>query len=112
MGTTECETLSLKKIVALKLICLVLDEIAKLEWFKFEEVDKVAPVVEFVGNLVKEPRPPEETRNLFIVKILNLYIILLCTHLYQTSFQYLSITCNASIAFVVFIFKFRETFSK
>ena len=33
-----------------------------------------------------------------IVKILNLYIILLCTHLYHTSFQYLSITCNAFIA--------------
>ena len=27
-----------------------------------------------------------------IVKILNLYIILLCTHLYHTSFRYLSIT--------------------
>ena len=30
-----------------------------------------------------------------IVKILNLSIILLCTHLYHTSYQYLSITCNA-----------------
>ena len=34
----------------------------------------------------------------FIIKILNLYIILLCTHLYQTSFRYLFITCNAFIA--------------
>ena len=33
-----------------------------------------------------------------IVKILNLYIILLCTHLYHSSFQYLSINCNAFIA--------------
>ena len=33
-----------------------------------------------------------------IVKILNLYIILLCTHLYHSSFQYLSITFNAFIA--------------
>ena len=31
-----------------------------------------------------------------IVKILNLYIILLCTHL-SLFFQYLSITCNAFI---------------
>ena len=30
-----------------------------------------------------------------IVKILNLYIILLCTHLYHPSFQHLSITRNA-----------------
>ena len=33
-----------------------------------------------------------------IVKILNLYIILLWTHLYHPSFQYLSISCNAFIA--------------
>ena len=35
-----------------------------------------------------------------IVKILNLYIIILWTHLYLSSFQYLSITCscNAFIA--------------
>ena len=33
-----------------------------------------------------------------IVKILNLFIILLCTHLYHTSLWYLSITCNAFIA--------------
>ena len=30
-----------------------------------------------------------------IVKIMSLYIILLCTHLHHTSFQYLSNTCNA-----------------
>ena len=36
--------------------------------------------------------------NPFFIKILNLYIIILCTHLYRTSFQYLSITCNAFIA--------------
>ena len=34
----------------------------------------------------------------FIVKIQNLYIILLCTYLYHTSFRYLSITCNTFIA--------------
>ena len=40
-----------------------------------------------------------------IVKILNLYIILLCTNLYHFSFQYLSITCNAFIAcYKVFLF--------
>ena len=33
-----------------------------------------------------------------IVKVLNLYIILLCTHLYHTSFQLLSSNCNAFIA--------------
>ena len=33
-----------------------------------------------------------------IIKILNLYIILLCTHLYNTYFQYLSSTCNAFVA--------------
>ena len=33
-----------------------------------------------------------------IVKILKLYIILLCTHLYHTSFQLLSSNCNAFIA--------------
>ena len=33
-----------------------------------------------------------------IVKILNLDIILLCTHLYHTSFRYLSSACNAFIA--------------
>ena len=34
----------------------------------------------------------------FIVKILNLYIILVCTHFYHTSFRYLSITSNPFIA--------------
>ena len=33
-----------------------------------------------------------------IIKILNLYIILLCTHLYNTYFQFLSSTCNAFVA--------------
>ena len=33
-----------------------------------------------------------------IVKILNIYIMLSCTHLYHSSFRYLSITCNAFIA--------------
>ena len=34
----------------------------------------------------------------YIVKILNIYIMLSCTHLYHTSFQYLSSPCNACIA--------------
>ena len=34
-------------------------------------------------------------KNETMEKILNRYIILLSTHLYHTSFQYLSITCNA-----------------
>ena len=34
----------------------------------------------------------------FIIKILNLFIIILYTHLYHNSFQYLSITWNAFIA--------------
>ena len=36
--------------------------------------------------------------SMIIVKILNIYIMLSCTHLYHTSFQYLSSTCNAFIA--------------
>ena len=33
-----------------------------------------------------------------IVKILNIFIMLSCTHLYHSSFRYLSITCNTFIA--------------
>ena len=37
---------------------------------------------------------------LAIIKILNLYIIISCTHVYHHSFQYLSITCITCNAFI------------
>ena len=41
-----------------------------------------------------------------IVKILNIYIMLACTHLYHTSFQYLYITCNVFIACYIRHYKY------
>ena len=39
--------------------------------------------------------------NSTIIKILNIYIMPLCTHLYHTSFQYLFCTCNGFIAYYI-----------
>ena len=55
--------------------------VANLVWKKQDWLKK---------NLWMDCLLPGRGFNCFIVKILNLYILLLCTHLYHTSFRYLS----------------------
>ena len=79
--------------------------IYKHVWMLNKLPRQFSPSDEFVQlNFQANLNPRQQHHNFLkiqnnnISRILNIYIILLCTHLYHTSFRYLSITCIACIA--------------